>query len=242
MSDDMPIRPAATVIIIRDGAEGPESLETLLVRRSAGLAFHGGSWVFPGGRIDDADFPATPDGAPDRVADAEIAARAAAVREAKEEASLVIDPATLVPWAHWTTPPGRTRRFATWFYMAAAPAGRHEVVVDGSEISDHRWFAPAEALQARRDGEIELPAPTFVSLLRLAGCRDVASALDHARTYPYLELAPRPVAVEGGTVTIYNGDVAYDPEAGDDIERPGIRHRLYMVGQDWRYENQLRDR
>jgi len=66
--------------------------------------------------------------------------------------------------------------------------------------------------------------------------------LDHARTYPYLELAPRPVPVEGGTVTIYNGDVAYDPEAGDDIELPGIRHRLYMVGPDWRYENQLTDR
>jgi len=81
-----------------------------------------------------------------------------------------------------------------------------------------------------------------VSLLRLAGCRDVAGVLDHAPTYPYLELAPRPVPVEGGTVTIYNGDVAYDPEAGDDIELPGIRHRLYMVGPDWRYENQLTDR
>ena len=69
-----------------------------------------------------------------------------------------------------------------------------------------------------------------MSLLRLAGCRDVATAVDHARSYPYLEFAPHPVAVDGGTVTIYNGDVAYDAEPGAGIELPGVRHRLYMVG------------
>ena len=239
MSDDVPIRPAATVIIVRDGEDTSAPLETLLVRRSSELVFHGGSWVFPGGRIDDEDFPSesTAEGP-----DLDAAARTAAAREAQEEAGLVIDAAALVPWAHWTTPPGRARRFATWFYLVAAPEGPHQVVVDGSEISDHRWFAPEEALRARRDGEIELPAPTFVSLLRLAGCRDVAGAIEHARSYPYLEFAPHPVVVDGGTVTIYNGDVAYDAEPSASIEVPGIRHRLYMVGKEWRYENQLRGR
>ena len=41
--------PAATVVLIRDGRDG---LEVLLARRSSQLAFHGGAWVFPGGRID----------------------------------------------------------------------------------------------------------------------------------------------------------------------------------------------
>jgi 8-oxo-dGTP pyrophosphatase MutT (NUDIX family) len=46
-----PARPAATVVLLRDGADGPE---VYLQRRHAGMSF-GGAWVFPGGRIDDAD-------------------------------------------------------------------------------------------------------------------------------------------------------------------------------------------
>src|SRR4051812_44581262 len=117
MSDDMPIRPAATVIIVRDGAEGPESLETLLVRRSAGLAFHGGSWVFPGGRIDDEDFPATAAGGPDRGADAEAAARAAALREARGGARPVIHPPPPGPRPRGR-PPGPRR----WEGRGGSPA------------------------------------------------------------------------------------------------------------------------
>jgi 8-oxo-dGTP pyrophosphatase MutT (NUDIX family) len=248
MSDAVPIRPAATVILVRDGAAG---LETLLVRRSAELVFHGGSWVFPGGRIDDDDFVTTPTGVQGDAGDLEAAARIAAVREAREEAGLVVEPATLRPWAHWTTPPGRTRRFATWFYLAPAPHGSDDVVVDGSEISEHRWFRPADALEARRAGEIELPAPTFVSLLRLSSSPDVAGAFAHASAYPYLEFAPHPVKVEGGIVTIYNGDAAYDLTADSlaadalgetGIDTPGARHRLVMVGENWRYENTVTDR
>jgi len=46
-----PARPAATVVLLRDGAAG---LEVYLQRRHAAMTF-GGAWVFPGGRIDDAD-------------------------------------------------------------------------------------------------------------------------------------------------------------------------------------------
>jgi len=49
----VPIRHAATVVLLREGGEG---LEVLLTRRSAQLEFMGGVWVFPGGRLDDADF------------------------------------------------------------------------------------------------------------------------------------------------------------------------------------------
>src|SRR5690606_34913593 len=147
------------VILVRDGHEG---LEALLVRRNSNLVFHGGSWVFPGGRIDPGDYSA------EHSDDHESAAVAAAVREAQEEAGLVIPAATLRPFSHWTAPPGRPRRFATWFFLASAPDG--DVATDGSEIDDHRWFTPAQALAARQAGEIELPPPTFVSLTRLGAC------------------------------------------------------------------------
>jgi 8-oxo-dGTP pyrophosphatase MutT (NUDIX family) len=45
-------RPAATVVLLRDGREG---LEAYLQRRPLHLGFAGGLWVFPGGRVDEAD-------------------------------------------------------------------------------------------------------------------------------------------------------------------------------------------
>jgi 8-oxo-dGTP pyrophosphatase MutT (NUDIX family) len=45
-------RAAATVVLLRDG---PGGLEAYLQRRPLGLGFAGGLWVFPGGRVDDAD-------------------------------------------------------------------------------------------------------------------------------------------------------------------------------------------
>ena len=80
---------AATVLLVRDTADG---LETLLLRRNSKLGFGGGMWVFPGGRVDPSDHHA----------DEEVAARNAAVREAQEEAGLDIDAAGLV--AFWKLP------------------------------------------------------------------------------------------------------------------------------------------
>src|SRR6058998_293848 len=102
MSDADAVRPAvpaATVVLLRDGADG---VEALMLRRDADLAFAGGAWVFPGGRIDPEDYPEGTD-----ADDAEAlldAARNAAAREAMEEAGLVVDPSELVWFAHWTPP------------------------------------------------------------------------------------------------------------------------------------------
>lgn len=52
LRDGPPPRPAATVILVRDGSAG---LEVFLVRRTKGQAFMGGAYVFPGGKLDAAD-------------------------------------------------------------------------------------------------------------------------------------------------------------------------------------------
>ena len=52
---DIPIRPAATVIVLRDTESGPE---VFLVRRHHAVAFMAGAHVFPGGRVDPGDHSA----------------------------------------------------------------------------------------------------------------------------------------------------------------------------------------
>jgi recombination protein RecT len=46
------VRPAATILLLRDGAQG---VEVLMTRRSASASFAPGAYVFPGGTIDAAD-------------------------------------------------------------------------------------------------------------------------------------------------------------------------------------------
>lgn len=218
-----PARPAATVILLRDTNDG---IEALLLRRNSKLAFHGGAWVFPGGRIDPEDYPAS---APD---DDMAAAQQAAVRESHEEAGLTIQTADLVYLSHWTTPIVRPKRFATWFFIAAA--GAEAVQVDGGEIHAHRWMRPDDALAAQSAGEIELPPPTYVTLLKLKDYPTTDAALTDLASKQAEIFEPQHFDVPGGVCTVYEEDASF---GHDDVDRPGPRHRLYMIDSGWRYEN-----
>jgi 8-oxo-dGTP pyrophosphatase MutT (NUDIX family) len=229
VAQEVPIRLAATVVVLRDTERGPE---VLLVQRANELAFHGGAWVFPGGRVDDADF----DGGPGQASIAPRAAlavsRRAAVREAREESGLVLAPDRLLPVSHWTTPGGRPRRFATWFFAARVERAS-EVVIDGGEICAHRWLRALDALEAREAGELELPAPTYVTLSMLAPFASSQSWFEQlSRAEPPVYL-PRPHLVNEGMISLYQGDAAYD---SGELERAGQRHRLNMLESGWSYE------
>ena len=215
--EENPAIPAATVVLIRDGATG---LETLMLRKNAALAF-GGMWVFPGGRVDPGD------------GDGEEGARRAAARESREEADLVVDPDTLVPYAHWVPPPVAPKRFATWFFLAPAPEGA-EVTIDMGEIHDHVWVTPATALDRHAEGEVELAPPTWVTLNRLAAAADVAAALADARSEPVERFETHITKTTSGElIATWHGDVAY---GGGDGDAPGPRHRLIMRKGPWTYE------
>lgn len=79
--------PASTILLLRDAP----GLEVMMVARHRGLAFGAGAWVFPGGKVADADrdgrwagfvrSPSTPEA---------TALRIAAVRETFEEAGVLI--------------------------------------------------------------------------------------------------------------------------------------------------------
>jgi 8-oxo-dGTP pyrophosphatase MutT (NUDIX family) len=204
--------PAATVVLVRE-ADG--SLETLMLRKNSKLAF-GGMWVFPGGRIDEADHAGA--------ADVEAAARAAAVREAMEEADLAVDPGSLAWISHWLPPRVAPKKFATWFFVAPAPEGA--VTIDMGEIHEEEWMRPSDAL-ARRDAlEIELAPPTWMTLHYLSGFAavDALMADAHARTPVFYETT---FAKSGDViVAMWEGDAGYE---ASDPEVPGPRHRIVMT-------------
>lgn len=217
--------PAATVVPLRDG---PSGLEVLMLRRSSRGAF-GGMWVFPGGQVDAGDLPGHP-AAGDEIA----AARAAAVREATEEAGIVLDPSSLEVLSFWLPPPEAPRRFATWFFVAPVDHGA-DVVVDQGEIHEHRWFTPAAAMAARQAGEIELAPPTFTTLWWLADQPDTVSVLDAARSRTPERFETHVAMARDGRLgaTLWAGDAGYED---GDLERPGPRRRLVMDPAGWRVE------
>lgn len=219
--------PAASLILVRDGTAG---LEVLMVRRTAKASFAADAWVFPGGRVDPGDG-----GDPLSVE----TARRAAVRETLEEAGVAVDPATVIPYSQWCPPPESPRRFLTWLFVAAAPSNGN-VVVDGGEITDHRWTGPADALAARDEGRITLLPPTWVTLWELSRRPDAAAVLRDAATVatPYFETHIGFQAREGDpaeqdVVALWDGDAGYDAR---DPAVPGARHRLRMGAAPWTYE------
>jgi len=217
-------------VLLRDRDHG---VETLMVRRDQSLAFAGGAWVFPGGRVDPEDY-----GAGVEVANADdaavlAAARTAAVRETAEEAGLRIDGDALVWFSHWTPAPRlATRRFSTWFFAGNAPDG--EVVIDDDEIRAHEWVRPVDVLARHRAGDVELLPPTWMTLVDLSRDTTVEALLARFRSRPavyYLSnIAQR---ADGITVAMWAGDIGYDD---GDADRPGARHRLVMDPSGWELE------
>ncbi|NUQ17084.1 MAG: NUDIX domain-containing protein [Sphingomonas sp.] len=186
--------PAATLIVVRDSADGPPEL--LMVERAKEMAFAAGALVFPGGRIDPAD----------RELAARIgidAAAVAAVRETVEETAvpvalapdvspsaaaelqhaliadepfgqllsrrrLTIDAEALTPFARWVPKFHAVRRFDTLFFVARCPAGEWSPQVIEGECAGAEWLTAAEVLEREQRGEARLIFPTRRTLERLA--------------------------------------------------------------------------
>lgn len=204
-------RPAATILLLRDGAEG---LEVFMVVRNRAIDFAGGALVFPGGRVEAADATL---GEPFRIA---------AIREAFEESGILLArrggewlaehslprdgdfhallaehalvPAVdaLVPYAHWITPADMPKRFDTHFFLAEAPA-QQIALHDGGEAVESVWISPGRALAEAEAGVRVLVFATKLNLVKLARFRSVAEAL--AGAGPVVTVCPEPFERDGQT-------------------------------------------
>lgn len=221
----VPAKPSASVLLLRDHGGPPE---ILLVRRNAKITFHGGAWVFPGGKVDPQDG--------DGHDELEIAKRAA-VREVFEETGIGIGSSDLITFSHWTTPDHMPKRFATWFFVAVVDPDT-PVKIDDSEIVDYRWVGVGEALAQRAREEIELPGPAFVSLTNICEFPSAAEILAHVAQKDYGRFAPRIVKLDDGRCALYSEDAGYDTVA---MDVAGPRHRLLMRANEWVYIREIAD-
>ena len=202
----VPAKPAATVMLLRDARAG---VEVFMLRRTTSAAFASGMYVFPGGKVDEAD------------GDGDQGYVIAAIRECYEEAGVLLavdDTGAMVSDGHpalahrqavydgavdlralcaehqlrpavddlvwvsrWITPVGEaSRRFDTRFFISVAPPGqtsRH----DDNETIASTWIAPGDALRRWAHGELTMMPPTIKSLEYLVAHDDAASVVESAR-------------------------------------------------------------
>lgn len=213
---DVPV--AATVVIARDGGDG---LEVLLIERPDRGSF-AGAWVFPGGKLDDAD----------RVGGAaeEDAALRAAVRETWEETGLGIAATDLVPLSVWDPPPGLPLRIRTWFFIVDAPAG--DLALSADEAVSAEWIAPGEALARHGRGGLTLYPPTWVTLHGLAEQASVAALSAAARLAGVRRFETVAHRVSSGPMLLWQEDAEYD---GEGTGEASSRHRLEVGALPWIY-------
>jgi 8-oxo-dGTP pyrophosphatase MutT (NUDIX family) len=82
-------RPAATIMLLRDG---PQGIEVFMVVRHHAIAFAAGALVFPGGRVEEADHDLAIHNCPnpDGLDTEALAFRVAAIRETFEECGVLL--------------------------------------------------------------------------------------------------------------------------------------------------------
>jgi 8-oxo-dGTP pyrophosphatase MutT (NUDIX family) len=165
VNEDVPVRDAATVVLLREGADG---LETWLLTRVTQMVFAAGMTVFPGGRVDaaDASLPLTGGDLAQLAARSgcdEATARAlvgAAVRETFEETGVLLT----VPTADLSGARADVERGRVSFGDLLRANG---LAVDGDALRPwSRWVTPA--------GEVRRYDTRFF----VAGLPDSAEAQD----------------------------------------------------------------
>jgi 8-oxo-dGTP pyrophosphatase MutT (NUDIX family) len=217
--------PAATLVLMRESADGPPEL--LVTERTGRMAFAAGALVFPGGRIDADDHLAA-----EAFALPDAAARIAAIRETIEETGLApglapppdrratqalrdgimserpfaallaeqglaLDLAALTPFARWCPNFRETRRFDTLFFLAEAPAGAPEPAVSEAEAVRAFWASAADILAEVDAGRAHVIFPTRRNLERLARFASIADAYADAARHPVTRITPWVADVNG---------------------------------------------
>jgi 8-oxo-dGTP pyrophosphatase MutT (NUDIX family) len=219
-TEDLPL--AATVVLVRDAATGPE---VLLLRRPDRGSF-AGAWVFPGGRLESDDSEQAGPGASE-----EEVARRAALRETYEEVGLDVALEDLTTVSCWVPPTHAAPRFRTWFFVAPAPTGK--IVEQETEVVEHLWISPAEALRRHGAGELLLFPPTWITLYGFADQQDAATVIAEVR-FAGIRRFETSFHAASPKILLWSEDAEYGPG-----RNPEARHRIEMDRLPWVYTRQF---
>jgi 8-oxo-dGTP pyrophosphatase MutT (NUDIX family) len=204
-------RPAASLILLRRGGRHRQrGVEVLLVRRTPEASFMPGVWVFPGGVVEsDEAVPRGIEGEESAADGVELAHRACAVRELREEAGIEL-PAELElrPWSRWITPEAAPVRFDTRFYVALAPA-HSPPRPDGAETTEAAWISPREALERHRSDEMPLVFPTIKHLESLLPYAEAQEVLEAARNREIVPVVPHVIGEGDDRRVVLPGEPGY---------------------------------
>lgn len=228
-------RPAATVVVLREGQAGPE---ILMLKRSGRAGFFPHAWVFPGGRVDAADTQAQRVGAAYGLPEGDEHFGVAAIRETFEEAGvwmgtgdasstlraalndrsatlkdapdLVADLGRLAMWSWWITPVVEPKRYDTRFFVALlrdseAKAAAH----DDIETVQSLWITPRDALARSEAGDFFLAPPTFRTLEEMADYETGAAIMSAALERDVRPVMPRLDTTDEGVCIVLPGDESY---------------------------------
>lgn len=208
---NVPVRPATSVIILRQAPE----LQVFVQHRVTTMDFAAGVVVFPGGRVDLEDVEAactlpigeddldrhltawahtdavqkglsgrvTEPGAdqPESATPAEAATGvrtllACAIREVEEETGQRLGTELMHPWANLVTPPGRSKRFDTYFFVTAGE-GLADLAHQTTEATNSEWLSVDELLTGETEGRYRLMRPTLALLTELQTLGSVEAIL-----------------------------------------------------------------
>ena len=137
-------RPAATVIILRDGLRG---LEVFMIKRSGKVGFMPHAHVFPGGRVDEEDYQLKIDDEEGLIkrleSDDASAYVVAAVREAFEEAGILLAEGSL-PDGSWESLNQGEVSFQSLYQ-------RHSLRIKGLDLGYWAWWITPRGERRRYD-------------------------------------------------------------------------------------------
>ncbi|MGN0063735.1 MAG: NUDIX hydrolase [Nocardioides sp.] len=123
---------------------------------------------------------------------------------------LILRTDLLGAWSGWLTPIFEPRRYRTWFFVAALPAGQvtRDVSTESSSVA---WTDVADAVAQVDADELMMLPPTYLTCLDVAQHATVAETLDES---------------QHRTVEMFMPEVARTPEGDFTLSRPEMYTEL----------------
>ncbi|MCI3932077.1 NUDIX hydrolase [Streptomyces sp. AN091965] len=133
-----------------------------------------------------------------------LVARDLSFAEFLDRRGLVLRSDLLGAWARWITPEFEPRRYDTFFFVAALPAGQRTRNAS-TEADRTEWLSPATAAARYDRGELVMMPPTIATLRRLAPHRAAAEAVAAAAGHDLTPVLARARLEDGELVLSWPG-------------------------------------